>query len=320
MLNHHLTGPQAWRANTIDDRAAWYQALSPQLLAAVEETIGQLRRQQIATTELRLAQTPCADHEEELRPTRRALESGRGFVIVQGLPWQSCTVAELQAVYWLIGQMLGRPIPQNVQGTLLYDVCDRGMDVRTGARFSVTNAGTGCHTDNSFGDNIADYIGLLCVCPADRGGENQLVSGYSVHNELLERFPEALRALYLPFHIDRRGGCLPGQSPTARRPVLYWNGHELLFRYLRQWIEAGHDRAGQPLTAEQSAALAALDAVLVLPELSVELTLRPGEALFVNNRWALHNRSPFEDDPHSGRRRHFVRLWLERSDGVGNSF
>jgi hypothetical protein len=34
---------------------------------------------------------------------------------------------------------------------------------------------------------------------------------------------------------------------------------------------------------------------------------------FINNRWLLHNRTAFEDDPEPARRRHLVRLWLRRA-------
>jgi alpha-ketoglutarate-dependent taurine dioxygenase len=201
---------------------------------------------------------------------------------------------------------------QNVQGTLLYDVRDTGQDVRYGARFSVTNASTGFHTDNSFGETVLDYVGLLCIRPAKSGGRNQLVSAFSLHNELLARHPDVLTALYQPFHIDRRGGLRPGDSPTIRLPILQWDGHDLVCRYLRYWIEAGHDKAGVPLTAAQHEALETLDQVLDEPPLRVEMDLRPGDMFFVNNRWLLHNRSAFEDHPEPQRKRHYVRLWLRR--------
>ena len=38
--------------------------------------------------------------------------------------------------------------------------------------------------------------------------------------------------------------------------------------------------------------------------------VEPGQIYFLNNRWILHNRTAFEDDPEPGRRRHLVRLWL----------
>ena len=74
-------------------------------------------------------------------------------------------------------------LSRTCKGTLLYDVRDEGRDVRYGARFSVTNAETGFHTDNSFGEAVVDWVGLLCLNPAKSGGANQVVSGYTVHNE-----------------------------------------------------------------------------------------------------------------------------------------
>src|SRR5207248_881560 len=84
---------------------------------------------------------------------------------------------------------------------------------------------------------------------------SQVVSGYAVQNELLARHCDAWEVLRRPFHIDRRGGLRPGDEPTARAPVLGEDGHGLVLRYLRYWIEAGHEKAGLPLTPEQVGAL-----------------------------------------------------------------
>ena len=64
---------------------------------------------------------------------RTALESGRGFAIIQGPSRGRYSPAEMQVGYWLLGQLLGSPVEQNVQGVLLYDVRDTGQDVRYGA-------------------------------------------------------------------------------------------------------------------------------------------------------------------------------------------
>src|SRR4030095_6084773 len=99
---------------------------------------------------------------------------------------------EARGVYWALGQGLGEPFEQNGQGVLLYDVRDPGGDVAQGARFSVTNAESSYHTDNSFGETIADYVGLLCLKTARSGGITQLVSGYAVYQALAEEDPAAL--------------------------------------------------------------------------------------------------------------------------------
>ena len=61
-----------------------------------------------------------------------------------------------------------------------------------GARFSVTNAESSFHNDNSFGDPLPDLVGLLCLHTAKSGGQSQLISGYALHNELRENHPDAL--------------------------------------------------------------------------------------------------------------------------------
>jgi alpha-ketoglutarate-dependent taurine dioxygenase len=305
-----MVGPRAWDADTIDDQSAWHRPLPRSVQGALAESIAELRRRPRLVTDLRLADTPHAGPAAELRPALDDLEKGRGFVVLRGLPPGDYSPQEITAMYWLVGQMLGRPAPQNVQGTLLYDVKDTGQDVRYGARFSVTNAESTFHTDNSFGEEVLDYVGLLCLNPSKSGGLSQVVSGYSVHNRLLAEHGDSLEALYQPFQIDRRGGVRPGDAPTIPFPVFSWNGQDLLLRYLRYWIEVGQEKAGQPLTPGQTAALDVLDRVAALPELRAEFALEPGDMYFINNRWILHNRTAFEDFTEPERRRHLVRLWL----------
>ena len=317
MLTSIITDARAWRANMIDDCRLWRYRLPERCLTALDAAIQRLRREPGPTTALRADALVEAGGADDLAPVRAALEQGRGFAIVHGLP--DYAAAEMQAAYWLVGQLLGRPVQQNVQGTLLYDVRDEGRSVQYGARFSVTNAETGYHTDNSFGDSIIDYVGLLCLQTAKQGGLNQVVSGYALHNELLQRYPDVLGTLYEPFHFDRRGGVRPGDAPTVQFPIMRWDGHGLECRYLQFWILAGHEKARQPLTPAQVRAIDVLEEVVREPELHVEFGLQPGDMFFANNRWLLHNRSAFEDHLEPGRRRHYVRLWLERERQTGAS-
>ena len=59
--------------------------------------------------------------------------------------------------------------------------------------------------------------------------------------------------------------------------VVHWDGSALLCRYLRYWIETGHDKAGQPLTAAQVRALDQFDEVLNELGLRAEFQLKPGD-------------------------------------------
>ncbi len=302
------TPTQSWRRDSAGDPASWYVRLPHELLAALA---GPLARPPETLTDARLPEEARELCRQTLRRAADALEHGRGFVILQP-PEADLGDRQRTLLYWLVGQALGRPVIQNVQGALLYDVRDTGQDVSQGARFSVTSYESSFHTDASFFDEVVDYVGLLCLRPARAGGISQLVSGRTVRDELAARHPEALAVLARPFHIDRRGGARPGESATAQFPVLAGDDSGPVYRYLRYWIEAGHTRAGQPLSPAQVEALDALDGVLGDPALRVEFTLRPGDMFFINNRWLLHNRTAFEDFPEPGRRRHLVRLWLAR--------
>jgi hypothetical protein len=303
--------PRSWRADTIDAAEAWYYPLSERALAAMDRVIRDPKAKDRrvaefkATDELRAA---CAD---DIGSVLAALETGRGFAVVS-VPPSRYSPEEMSAAYWLVGQLLGRPLEQNVQGTVLYDVRDTGQNVQYGARFSVTNAESTFHTDNSFGDTVLDYVGLLCLNPAKSGGESQIVSGYAVRDELRAKQPDACAVLSRPFHVDRRGGLRPGDEPTARFPIFGGDDRELLIRYLRYWIEVGHEKAGRPLTTEQVGAMDALDWVAAERPLRVQFMMNPGEMLFVNNRWILHNRTGFEDFTEPEKKRHYVRLWLRR--------
>lgn len=309
-----LRDRRAWRGATLAG-GSWYYPLSDSGLADLGASLRDLPE---PVTSLRVTEAQRAACRACLAPVRHALEEGPGLAVLDRLPVGRRSVREAQALYWLLGQLLGRPFEQNVQGTLLYDVRDTGQDVRSGVRYSVTNAETGFHTDNSFGDTVLDYVGLLCLHDAREGGLSQLVNGYAVYDELAEHDPGALAVLCRPFHVDRRGGVRPGESPAARVPVVERRGSELTYRYLRYWIQTGHEKAGEPLTPEQVRALDALDAVLARPELRLEFPLRPGQVLFTNNRWLLHSRTAFRDHPEPERRRHLVRLWLARpGDPVG---
>jgi len=195
-------------------------------------------------------------------------------------------------------------------------VRDTGQDVASGARFSVTSYESSFHTDNSFGDSVLDYVGLFCLRAAKLGGASQNVNGHAVCSVLRREHPDVLEVLSSPFHVDRRGGVREGESPTVRRPVVAWNESGLLIRYLRYWIQAGHDKVAEPLTPAQRQALDILDGVLQRHDLRVEFELQPGQIYFINNRWILHNRTAFTDSPEPELRRHLVRLWLRAQSGT----
>ena len=315
MLADVLIDGRGWNASSIDGSESWTYDLSEACLTALDAFVQEMRRDPRPTTGVRLRDGHLDACEACLQPVLDALNSGRGFAIAERAPLERYSVEEAQAIYWMVGQFLGLPFEQNIEGTLLYDVRDTGQDVSRGARFSVTNAESSFHTDNAFGLSIPDFVGLLCLQTAKSGGQSQLVSAVALHNALVENHPEVVETLYRPFCFDRRGQFREGEDPVSRFPICAWDGGELTFRYLHYYIQVGHREAGVPLAPDQEEALEVLEALLRRPEFRVEFGLEPGQMLFTNNRWILHNRTAFEDHAEEDHRRHYVRLWLSRKEG-----
>ena len=314
MLTDRVSDERAWQENTVNDTAAWYYSLSEDCLSSIERTIRDTRRHPGPITEISRPAASSNGCGECLQPALDALNSGRGFAIIERVPIEQYAVEEALSIYWMIGQFLGIPMEQNIQGTLLYDVRDTGQNVARGARFSVTNAESSFHNDNSFGESLPDLVGLLCLHTAKSGGQSQLISGYALHNELLENHPDVLETLYLLFCFDRRGQFKAGESPTSQFPIFRWSRAELTVRYLYYYIQVGHKQAGKTLTADQEKALGVVEGLLGRADFRVEFNLQPGQMLFTNNRWILHNRTAFEDYADPEHRRHYVRLWLQQHD------
>ncbi len=245
----------------------------------------------------------------EFAPALRELNEGRGFVIFDRLSLGRFSDAQIRTVYWRLGHCLGQPIEQNIEGTLLYDVIDTGQSVGAGARFSVTNAESTFHTDAAFADEPPELVGLLCLKPAKSGGESQLVSAYALHDALSE---DERSPLYENFQFDRRGQFRSGESELKTAPIFKWGERGLETRYLEYYISEGQRQAGRDPSPAQTAALAAVRDILSRHEMQVAFSLEPGQILFTNNRWILHNRTAFIDHEALAERRHYLRLWLKQ--------
>ena len=312
VLEQHIDDDRAWTPALMGQDRPWSFRLDERFWDLLDPIIQEWRRHSGPATQVHLNEAQCQSGKEVLANVVEILDTGCGFVLLDGIPLDRYSHQEAALIYWLMGQMIGRPLEQNVKGTLLYDVRDVGADYTQGARFSVTNSGTPFHTDGAFNQEPADYVGLLCLRPAKSGGKSQMLSAYSLHNRLIEKSPELLETLYGGFHFDRRGEFEEGESPTSEHPIFHWDGTELTMRYLAYYISEGHRETGQALSEAQQEALQAVEDILDQDDLDVEFTVRPGQMLLCNNRWILHSRSGYEDHNDPDLRRHYLRLWLWR--------
>jgi len=241
------------------------------------------------------------------------LWDGVGCAIVRGVPVDA---PEVQRKYIELASTLGCVVPQTVSGTMIYSVRDEGYQLardfgKAGVRTSKTTSAFGFHTDSpsQLAGHTPDLLGLLVMQTAKSGGESIFVDGRAVYRAIADERPDYLQRLCQPFFVDRRAELPDGEAPFLPVPVFVT---EPLFRvrYLRLYIEKGHELAGSPLTAFESDALDYFDAVC--ERLAVSMELERGDIQFLNNVTHLHGRTSYEDHPEPERKRHYLRIWVER--------
>ena len=200
------------------------------------------------------------------------------------------------SVFWIIGQLIGRPVAQKFDGTMIYDVTDSGEEFSYGVRGSHTRVELNFHIDNAFGMTVPHYVGLLCWQTAQSGGVSRFCSLYSLHNRLLTDYPEILEVLYQPMIYDRQAEHHPQAAKTTLAPFFQWDGKRLLCRANISLIRKGHGVAGQEINYALDKALIVVEDLLADPAIWVEMQLRPGDIHYLNNINIAHYRSGFIDD------------------------
>lgn len=237
------------------------------------------------------------------------LDDGAGVLVLTGLPADrdGGERAVLRAT-----RLIGEPLQQNREGTLVREVRDRGMSIgqRGRTRYSDSRFGGDLHTDGAEAPLPApDVFTLFCVRQSARGGALQCLHVREVERAL---DPDVLATLHAPFRFDRRGDQKPGQDPTTAKPVLFSQRGRPAITYLRSYIDHGHDHPGvPPLTTTQRAALDALDALISSSPAVMTGKLRQGELALFDNLSLLHGRTEFQDEPDHTRL--LLRTWIRRA-------
>lgn len=266
---------------------------------------------QLLRTPVDLNLQHCRKHYKKLR---KALTQGVGFCVADRLPVDDYPVATMVEVYWVLSQMIGRPVAQKRNGQMIYDVKDTARKYEYGVRGSWTNVELNFHTDNAFGKCPPDFVSLFCKQPAKTGGVSRFCSLYSLHTALEQKFPQALRRLYQPMLFDRQKEHLDGEPAVSLAPFFSWRNDSLRARANPSLVRKGHNVAGVAIAADLEDALAAVDEVSSATELWYEAALEKGQIQYLNNAEVGHYRSEFSDFDEPDRKRHLYRLW-HRDEG-----
>ena len=247
----------------------------------------------------------------EILEFKKKILDGFGLFIINGACLKDFSLKEKISIYTLIAEILGELIIQNIKQEKIVEIKDVGKSMQTGGRYHETKEGGSHHTDSPQWEDVPDYLGLFCVHNAKKGGTNLFLSAYTIHNRILKGRKDLLNILYEKFHFDKRGEFKEGESSTVFEPIFKFKDGKLYFRYLRNYIDAGHDIQNQPLSESQKEALTYLDNSMLEEDMIMSYDLKPDDMVFSDNHWIVHGRTAFEDYDDPNLKRLMLRTWIK---------
>ena len=247
----------------------------------------------------------------EILEFKKKILDGFGLFIINGACLKDFSLKEKISIYTLIAEILGELIIQNIKQEKIVEIKDVGKSMQTGGRYHETKEGGSHHTDSPQWKDVPDYLGLFCVHNAKKGGTNLFLSAYTIHNRIFKGRKDLLNILYGKFHFDKRGEFKEGESSTVFEPIFKFKDGKLYFRYLRNYIDAGHDIQNQPLSESQKEALTYLDNFMLEEDMIMSYDLKPDDMVFSDNHWIIHGRTTFEDFDDPNLKRLMLRTWIK---------
>ena len=306
-----LDDPAAWRGDRIAGRPDWTFILDEAMVDELEAAVSAVAERGTELFEVTRDDFPLALTRRHLETALHELEGGRGFVLLRGLPVTRWSEARTRIAIWGLGTHLGRPVGQDLAGSLLHDVRDTGRAFGSdhSVRYFQTNHAIRLHTDGG------DIFVLGCMRSGARGGKTLVVSAVEVFNEIVRRRPDLAVVLQEDFWVDARG-----QRPDGARcqvlPVYTWHAGHLSVLLKAEYIYSAQRFDEVPrLTPAQVEALELFRRITEEPGMALALELGPGDVLIASNHTVVHGRTAFEDPPERPRRRHLLRLWLTIANG-----
>lgn len=308
-----IGGPFAWTTKDLTASDRWIHRLEAEDVAEIEAAVEATRQRDLAIIDITREDFPLPGLASKIRAMRKDILEEFGFAYLRGLPVKNYDRETLTRIYWGLSLQIGEPVAQNRNGHLLGHVIDIGTPVDDYTkRLTQTSAGLAYHSD------AADVVGLVCINTAMEGGESALVSGVTVHDEMMRRDPELCRALYHPLTVDRRGEIPAGKHPWMRMPVFNWHrGAFVGYAPLRNYVESAMRFADAPKTTElQWKAFRMFLEICEDPEFSIRVPFEPGDFQYLHNHVVFHSRTDFRDWPDAPeKKRHLMRIWLSLPDG-----
>ncbi|MFI6494092.1 TauD/TfdA family dioxygenase [Streptomyces sp. NPDC050564] len=308
-----FTGPALWYGLDLAGRDDWVVRLSAEHGEELRTAVHTARGRAATLLRMTVGDFPLPTLAAELERAAAALVEGRGFLLIKAVPPDLLGEAEASTVLRGIGQYLGRPVPQTVDGRTLCHIRDVGPVLDGPAPPAcLTRAALPFHTAES------DLLGLMCLRPGRSGGRTLLASAAAVHNAVLDAGPDLALRLYRSHLFDSQEERASGEGAYLASPLITRHSDRPSMRYDRARLADGARtaRGSGPDRAADRELYDLIETTATSSAVRLELDLQPGDLLLLDNHMVLHARSAYEDFDAPEHKRHLLRLWLARHEGA----
>ncbi len=306
--NNPIGGPAAWKGEQIQNSDDWVYRLTKTDILELESALLTWQTTKRSLFQGTQNDFPLDSFGKKLADIREELETGRGLVLIRGLPVSKWGEENSTAVYWGIGQHLGTPVAQNMMGELLGHVqaaATEDWDKNHNVRGYQTTVHLPFHCDKS------DIVALLCLHTAKAGGTSNISSSVTIHDEILNTRPDLLEALYKPFCIDHRGEEFPNELPFYSAPTFAIHQGRFFSRFGMKYVESAQRYESVPrLSPREIEAMGYFNELAMRDDIRLDMEFEQGDIQILNNHLMVHSRTDYEDWPEPERRRHLVRMLL----------
>lgn len=299
-----LSGPNVWTGADMSGHQDWCIHFNAEDRGELEAAADHVRKQSLELDEAGKADFHLPRLSPMLAKVRDELATGRGFVLMRGLPLKAYSEAELGTLFWGLGAHLGVGVAQSRAGDRLGHVRDIGSQ---DTRYYTRGGELEFHMDP------VDVVGLMCLQGAKSGGESRIISSMNVYNAIACERPDLLENLERGFYYSRHAYD-PGASgrdlyTRERLPVFYRSGAAMECYYLpASFRRAAQD--GAPYGEKDNEAARFMAEVCNRPEYFLDMSFSEGDIQFLNNRTVLHARTDYVEHDDPAKKRHLLRLWL----------
>ena len=300
--------PANWQAADMDDYHQWMIELDGEQVDEIDRALYAVLDAGITIETLVRDDFAVPAFEAVVPEIHERLESGRGVVVLRGLPAERYSKTQLRLIFWALGLYLGTAVSQSSAGELVVDLRKFGDDATRCAY-----GGRPRRQWLDFRTDSADVVASLVMRAAKSGGLSVVCSSLAIRDVIASTRPDLLEVLHQPFWWSWQGRQGAGEQPYYAQPVHTENDGRFSSRFDSSDIVAAYEEFADelpPLAERQIEALTLVNTLANDTRFQLSMMFEPGDIQLLNNHVVYHARTEFEDYGEETRKHHLLRMWL----------